>query len=48
VYLQLLSGAGVKVLNGYARLLDAHTVEVDVLADGRIDRNALPPKTSSS
>lgn len=38
VYLQLLSGAGVKVLNGYARLVDAHTVEVAVSVDGRIDQ----------
>ena len=37
VYLQLLSGAGVQLLNGQARLLDAHTLEVDVSADGRID-----------
>lgn len=29
VYLKLLSGSGVTVLNGYARLVDAHTVEVD-------------------
>ena len=29
VYLQLLTGAGVQLLRGFARLLDAHTVEVD-------------------
>ncbi|MDO8448183.1 MAG: glutathione-disulfide reductase [Rhodoferax sp.] len=44
VYLQLLSGTGVQVLNGYARLLDAHTVEVDVSADGRIDQQRFTAK----
>ena len=29
VYLKLLSGSGVTVLNGYARLVDDHRVEVD-------------------
>ena len=33
VYLQLLRAAGVTVLNGLARLLDANTVEIDVAAD---------------
>ncbi|WP_114969230.1 glutathione-disulfide reductase [Rhodoferax ferrireducens] len=33
VYLQLLRGAGVTVLNGFARLLDANTVEVDVVSE---------------
>jgi glutathione reductase (NADPH) len=33
VYLQLLGGAGVTVLNGFARLLEANTVEVDVAAE---------------
>jgi glutathione reductase (NADPH) len=33
VYLQLLVGAGVTVLNGFARLLDANTVEVDVTTE---------------
>lgn len=37
VYLQLLTGAGVTILNGYARLVDAHTVEVDVAADGGVE-----------
>jgi glutathione reductase (NADPH) len=30
VYLKLLSGSGVTVLNGYARLIDHHTVEVNL------------------
>ena len=38
VYLQLLSGAGAKVLNGYARVVDAHTVEVDVAVEGHIEK----------
>ncbi|MDO9198385.1 FAD-dependent oxidoreductase, partial [Rhodoferax sp.] len=38
VYLQLLSGAGVQLLNGYARLLDAHTVEVDVAVEDHIEQ----------
>ena len=29
IYLNMLNGAGVKVINGFARLMDAHTVEVD-------------------
>ena len=29
IYLNMLIGAGVKVINGFARLMDAHTVEVD-------------------
>ncbi|MEP6772333.1 MAG: glutathione-disulfide reductase, partial [Polaromonas sp.] len=29
IYVQLLESAGVKIINGWARLLDAHTVEVD-------------------
>ncbi len=29
IYLQLLESAGVKIITGWARLLDAHTVEVD-------------------
>ena len=29
IYLNMLNGAGVKVTNGFARLMDAHTVEVD-------------------
>ena len=29
IYLTMLIGAGVKVINGFARLMDAHTVEVD-------------------
>ena len=29
VYLQLLTGAGVQVINGHARLVDAHTVHVN-------------------
>ena len=36
VYLQLLSGSGVRVLDGHARLVDAQTLEVDVSVDGRI------------
>jgi len=34
VYHKLLVGSGVQVLYGHARLLDAHTVEIDVRADG--------------
>ncbi|WP_296442674.1 glutathione-disulfide reductase [Rhodoferax sp. UBA5149] len=45
IYLQLLSGAGVTVLNGYARLLDAHTVEVDVASvDGGIAQQRFTAK----
>lgn len=29
VYLNMLNGAGVKVINGFAKLVDAHTVEID-------------------
>ena len=29
IYLSMLSGAGVRVINGFARLVDAHTVEID-------------------
>eukprot|EP01031_Cornospumella_fuschlensis_P050644 gene50644-61947_t len=29
VYVQLLDNSGVKIIKGWARLLDAHTVEVD-------------------
>ena len=36
VYLKLLSGTGVTVLNGFARLIDAHTVEVDVSMDAGV------------
>ena len=34
VYLKLLVGSGVDVINGHARLLDAHTVEIDSRAHG--------------
>ena len=34
IYLQLLTNAGVKVINGFARLVGAHEVEVDVAGDG--------------
>ncbi|MDO9165056.1 MAG: FAD-dependent oxidoreductase, partial [Rhodoferax sp.] len=44
VYLQLLSGAGVQVLNGYGRLLDAHTVEVDVAVEGHIEQQRFTAK----
>ena len=44
VYLKLLAGTGVRVLNGYARLVDEHTVEVDVLADGAVDRQRFSAK----
>ena len=29
IYLNMLNGAGVKVINGFATLVDAHTVEID-------------------
>ena len=29
IYLNMLNGAGVKVINGFAKLVDAHTVEID-------------------
>ncbi len=29
IYLNMLNGAGVKVINGFASLIDAHTVEID-------------------
>ena len=29
IYLKMLNGAGVKVINGFAKLVDAHTVEID-------------------
>ena len=29
IYLTMLNGAGVKVINGFATLIDAHTVEID-------------------
>jgi glutathione reductase (NADPH) len=29
IYVQLLETAGVKIIKGWARLLDAHTIEVD-------------------
>ena len=29
IYLQLLTGAGVRVINGFARLLDGHTVQIN-------------------
>ena len=34
IYLQLLTNAGVKVINGFARLVGAHEVEVDVATGG--------------
>ena len=36
IYRNLLEGAGVTVLNGFAQLIDAHTVEVAVNVDGVI------------
>ena len=36
VYAKLLTGSGVQVLNGYARLVDGHTVEVDLTVDGQV------------
>ena len=44
VYSQLLLGAGVKLINGHARLVDAHTVEVDVAQDGRIESQRVTAK----
>lgn len=38
VYEKLLVGNGVRVVNGYARLVDAHTVEVDVWVDGTLSQ----------
>ena len=35
VYLNLLVGSGVEVIDGHARLLDAHTVEVDCAGHGQ-------------
>jgi glutathione reductase (NADPH) len=35
VYLRLLIGSGVEVINGRARLLDAHTAEIDAGAHGQ-------------
>ena len=40
VYLKLLVGSGVEVINGRARLLDAHTVEIDGSAHGSGARRA--------
>jgi glutathione reductase (NADPH) len=36
VYSKLLTGSGVQVLNGYARLVDGHTVEVDLTVAGEV------------
>ncbi len=36
VYAKLLAGSGVQVLNGYARLVDDHTVEVDLTVEGGV------------
>jgi glutathione reductase (NADPH) len=36
VYAKLLAGSGVQLLNGYARLVDGHTVEVDLSEGGQV------------
>jgi glutathione reductase (NADPH) len=41
VYLNLLVGSSVEVVNGHARLLDAHTVEIDSGAGGTGSRRRL-------
>lgn len=41
VYRKLLVGSGVQVMNGHARLLDAHTAQVDAWTDGGSTREHL-------
>lgn len=44
VYAKLLTGSGVQVLNGYARLVDGHTVEVDLTVDGQVQAQRFSAK----